>query len=232
MSEKMTFEQLLRAVEVDIVFGVYPGNSRLTEEALTSRFGVKRHLVREVFSHLETAGFVRRYPNRGVVVVELNPRQVEEIYGVRILLETGAARITQLPAASEVIAEMERLQDLHEAAVRDGNFREVFFLNIDFHRVQYSVCPNSTLIAAIADFSRRAHMIRAIQYSDPQHMQKIVDQHRAIIAAMKGTSQAAYVKSVEAHFPASPLEYRKHFERKYGVTALHEVVDTRQGERV
>ena len=88
----MTNEQLLRAVEVDIVFGVHPSNSRLTEEMVTSRFGVKRYLVREVFSQLEKSGFINRFPNRGVVVVELNPTQVEDIYGVRELLETGAAR--------------------------------------------------------------------------------------------------------------------------------------------
>jgi DNA-binding GntR family transcriptional regulator len=213
----MTFEELVRAVEVDIVFGVYPGNSRLTEESLTSRFGVKRHLVREAFSHLEKMGFVQRIPNRGVVVNELKPRQVEEIYEVRVLLETGAARITPLPAPPGVVAEMERIQDSHEQAVRDGNFRRVFYLNIDFHRLQYSICPNAELASAIADFARRAHMIRALQYSDARHMQMIVRQHRAIIAALKGRSTEAYVKSVAAHFPASPEEYRKHFERKYGV---------------
>jgi hypothetical protein len=63
-------------------------------------------------------------------------------------------------------------------------------------------------------------------------MQKIIDQHRAIIAALKGSSHAAYVKSVEAHFPASPLEYRKHFERKYGVIPAEDRSSHAQGERV
>jgi DNA-binding GntR family transcriptional regulator len=213
----MTFEEVVRAVEVDIVFGVYPGNARLTEESLTSRFGVKRHLVREAFSHLEKMGFVQRIPNRGVVINELKPRQVEEIYEIRVLLETGAARITPLPAPPEIIAEMELVQDRHERAVNDGNFRRVFYLNIDFHHLQYSVCPNSQLGSAVEDFSRRAHMIRAIQYSDAPHMQRIIRQHRAILAAMKGKDTEAYVKSVAAHFPTSPEEYRRHFERKYGV---------------
>ena len=213
----MTFEEMVRAVEVDIVFGVYPANARLTEESLTTRFGAKRHLVREAFSHLEKMGFVQRIPNRGVVVNELKPRQVEDIYGVRVLLETGAARITPLPAPISAIAGMEHIQDLHEQAVHEGNFRRVFSLNIDFHHLQYSICPNAELSRAIAEFSRRAHMIRALQYSDAQHMQKIVRQHRAIIAAMKGRSTEAYVEAVAAHFPASPEEYRRHFERKYGV---------------
>jgi DNA-binding GntR family transcriptional regulator len=213
----MTFEEVVRAIEVDIVFGVYAGNARLTEQSLTSRFGVKRHLLREAFSHLEKMGFVQRIPNRGVVINELKPRQVEEIYEVRVLLETGAARITPLPAPPDVIAEMELIQDRHEQAVNDGNFRRVFSLNIDFHHLQYSVCPNSQLSGAVKDFSRRAHMIRAIQYSDAQHMQRIIRQHRTIIAAMKGNDSKVYVKSVAAHFPASPEEYRRHFERKYGV---------------
>ncbi|HEX4239795.1 MAG TPA: GntR family transcriptional regulator, partial [Steroidobacteraceae bacterium] len=176
----------------------------------------KRYLVREVFSQLEKSGFINRFPNRGVVVVELNPTQVEEIYGVRELLETGAARKTPLPAPPEVIAELERIQADHEAAVRTGDFREVFYRNIDFHRLQYSTCPNARLRDAIAEYARRAHMVRTIQYHDVEHMKRIVDQHRTIIAALKGSSTDAYVRSVEEHFPSSPMEYRKYFERKYG----------------
>ena len=66
------------------------------------------------------AGAAQANPNRGVVVNELKPRQVEEIYEVRVLLETGAARITPLPAPPDVIAEMELIQDRHEQAVNDG----------------------------------------------------------------------------------------------------------------
>jgi DNA-binding GntR family transcriptional regulator len=213
----MTFEELLRAVEVDIVFGVYPSNSRLTEEMVTSRFGVKRHLVREVFSHLEKYGFVKHFPNRGIVVVELNPAEVEEIYAVRELLETGAARITPLPAPPDVVVQLERIQDAHEAAVAVGDFREVFYRNIDFHRLQYAACPNAHLRDAIGDYARRAHLVRTIQYQDSDRMRRIVDQHRAILAALRGPSTDAYVRSVRAHFPSSPMEYRKHFERKYGL---------------
>ena len=79
-----------------------------------------------------------------------------------------------------------------------------------------SVCPNAHLVTAIDEFSRKAHMIRALKYSDPTYMKTIVAQHRAIIAALRGKSTPAYVKAIEAHFPASPEEYRKHFERKYG----------------
>jgi DNA-binding GntR family transcriptional regulator len=225
----VTFEELVRAIEVDIVFGVYPGNSRLTEETVTSRFGAKRHLVREAFSQLEKMGFVQRIPNRGVVVNELKPRQVEEIYEVRMLLECGAARITPLPAPPEIINQLETIQDAHEAAVREGNYRHVFFRNIDFHSLQYSICPNRELSAAIADFSRRAHMIRAIKYSDAHYMNAIVSQHRAIIEALKGTDTQAYVDSVAAHFPALPEEYRRHFERKYGISSNPE--DARQAPR-
>jgi len=203
---------------VDIVFGVYPSNSRLTEEMMTTRFGVKRHLVREVFSQLEKSGFINRFPNRGVVVVELNPTQVEEIYAVRELLETGAARMTPLPAPPGVISELERIQGAHEAAVAAGDFREVFYRNIDFHRLQYSICPNAHLRDAIGDYARRAHLVRTVQYQDSGRMHRIVEQHRAILAALGGTSTEAYVRSVQAHFPSSPMEYRRHFERKYGRT--------------
>jgi DNA-binding GntR family transcriptional regulator len=69
---------------------------------------------------------------------------------------------------------------------------------------------------AIDEYARRAHLVRTIHYHDADRMRRIVEQHRAIIAALRGSSTEAYVRSVQEHFPSSPREYRKYFERKYG----------------
>ncbi|MGH6644759.1 MAG: winged helix-turn-helix domain-containing protein, partial [Bradyrhizobium sp.] len=64
----MQAEQILGAIEEDIVFGVLPPQSRLVEERLAERFDAKRHTIREVFATLEDLGLVVRVPNKGAVV--------------------------------------------------------------------------------------------------------------------------------------------------------------------
>src|ERR1700710_2007690 len=129
----MQVEEILTAVEEDIVFGVMPAHARLVEDRLLERFDTKRHVVREVFARLEDLGLVVRIPNRGAVVAELTPEEVRSIYDVREMLEAGAAYRTALPASSSVTDEMSRIQEKHSLAVEEQDFRAVFRYNIEFH---------------------------------------------------------------------------------------------------
>ena len=59
-----TLDRMCHAIEVDIVFGVYAGGTRLVEDALMVRFAVKRHQVRDALVQLEGKRLVERIPNR------------------------------------------------------------------------------------------------------------------------------------------------------------------------
>lgn len=212
----MQTQQILSAIEEDIVFGVLPPQSRLVEERLAERFDAKRHVIREVFAALEDLGLVVRVPNRGAIVAELTPTEVREIYDVRDMLETGAALRTRLPAPKAITDAMTAIQKRHEAAIKAEDFRAVFHLNIEFHRTQYSACDNRQLVQTIDDYARKAHLIRAIKYGDRAHMEKVVSQHWAIIEAMQGRDQERLVQLVRQHLPGSPEEYIRSYEIRYG----------------
>jgi DNA-binding GntR family transcriptional regulator len=212
----MQAEQILSALEEDIVFGVLSPQSRLIEERLAERFDAKRHTIREVFTRLEDLGLVVRVPNRGAIVAELTPAEVREIYDMRELLETAAALRTRLPAPRTTTDTMTDIQQRHTAAVKSENFRAVFHLNIDFHHAQYSACENKHLVQTIDDYARKAHLIRAIKYGDRAHMERVVAQHWAIIDAMKGRDQDKLVQLIREHLPGSPEEYIRTYEIRYG----------------
>jgi DNA-binding GntR family transcriptional regulator len=212
----MQVDDILAAIEEDIVFGVFPPQSRLIEERLSERFDAKRHVIREVFAQLEDLGLVARVPNKGAVVAELTPTEVREIYEIRELLETNAALRTPLPTPRGVIERMTEIQRLHADAVSEEDFRAVFHLNIEFHRVQYSASTNQHLVQTIEDYARKAHLIRAVKYGDRTHMAKVVEQHWAIVEAMSGRDHARLVQLIKEHLPGSPEEYIRMYEIRYG----------------
>ncbi|MEX0831223.1 MAG: GntR family transcriptional regulator [Nitriliruptoraceae bacterium] len=69
-----------------------PG-SRLREHDLVNEFGSSRARIREVLSALEERGLIERIPNRGAVVIRLEPAQVLELFNVREVLEGLAVRL-------------------------------------------------------------------------------------------------------------------------------------------
>lgn len=210
----MTLEAEL---ENDIIFGVYPPGTRITEDSVMAQYDVKRHAVRNAFAHLESRGLLVHRPHRGVEVVELSPDEVDALYDVRIVLETAAAQRTRLPVDPKVCQQLDQIAQNHAAAVVREDFRAVFWLNQEFHELQFACCDNPRLTELIAKHARMAQPIRVVKYDDRDHMATVVAQHRAIIDAMRGTSQDAYVLATREHLPASAEAYRSLYERRFGI---------------
>jgi DNA-binding GntR family transcriptional regulator len=207
---------LVAELENDVIFGVYAPGNRIIEDRVMDRYGAKRHAVRNAFSELETRGLLIRRPNRGVEVVDFTPDEVDALYDVRIVLETAAAERTPLPCDPSVLDNLDDIAKRHEQAVKALDFRAVFWLNQEFHEVQYSCCGNPRLADLIGNHVRKAQPIRVVKYEDADHMREVIKQHFDIIKAMRGSSQKALVAAVQAHLPASAEAYRKLYERRFG----------------
>lgn len=209
-------DTLTTELENDVIFGVYAPGSRIIEDRVMERHGAKRHAVRAAFSELEARGLLVRKPNRGVEVVDFTPDEVDSLYDVRIILETSAAERTPLPCDPVVAAKLDEIAHRHADAVKNRDYRAVFWLNQEFHEVQYSCCGNPRLAELIGKHARAAQPIRVVKYEDDTHMDQVVAQHFDIIVAMRGTSKDALVAAVRAHLPASAEAYRALYNRRFG----------------
>jgi DNA-binding GntR family transcriptional regulator len=210
---------LEKLIEEDIVFGVYAPGTRLVEDRVMERYNVSRHATRAAFAMLENRKLLVHMPNRGVEVIRFTPDEVDALYDIRMILETSAADRTPLPVSADVIAELQDIAQQHERAWQVGNYRLVFALNLQFHHLQYTTCPNAPLIGLIEDHMRMVQPIRAIKYDDPAHMREVIEQHHRIIAAMAGTDRPAYIAAVREHLPASARAYREFYNRRNGSSA-------------
>lgn len=209
-------DTLVEDIENDIIFGVFAPGSRIVEDRIIEQYDAKRHAVRRAFAELESRGLLVHIPNRGVEVVQFTPDEVDALYDVRIVLEAAAAERTRLPADAGLIRHLEEIGAQHSEAIARQDFRAVFRLNQDFHRVQFSCCGNDRLAALIEKHARIAQPIRVIKYDDQDHMNTVIAQHEAIIDALRGHSTDAYVRATKEHLPASAETYRALYERRFG----------------
>jgi DNA-binding GntR family transcriptional regulator len=212
-------DTLTTDLQNDVIFGVYAPGNRIIEDRVMERYGVKRNAVRNAFSELEARGLLVRKPNRGVEVVDFTPDEVDALYDVRIVLETAAAERTALPCNPAIADDLESIARRHEIAVKEKDFRSVFWLNQEFHEVQYSCCGNPRLAELIGNHARAAQPIRVVKYEDAEHMATVIQQHFDIISALRGTSKNALVSAVRAHLPASAEAYRQIYNRRFGATS-------------
>jgi len=80
--------QVYNVIKENICGGRYEPGQRLNEVELASSLNVSRSPVREALRRLAADGLVEEKPNRGVFVREFTPQNIQEIFDVRVLLES------------------------------------------------------------------------------------------------------------------------------------------------
>jgi DNA-binding GntR family transcriptional regulator len=83
-------ELAVRRLRAEIVSGAFAPGERLVEEQLTRRFGISRAPLREALRLLGQQGLVEHLPRRGVRVVALSARDIDELFSLRDVLERFA----------------------------------------------------------------------------------------------------------------------------------------------
>lgn len=208
-------DAIVAAVEEDIVLGRLHPKERLVEEDLLERFDAKRHVVRQALFQLESIGLIERIKNRGAFVKAYSPKEVEDLYAMREILELAGAASIRLPASPEMIAQLEDIHRRYSRAVEEQNLRDVFRLNIAFHRAVFSGTGNALLSETINEFAQKAHGIRFIAITDIKSLHQARDDHQAMIDAIKQGDRDRLLELCKKHIlPSKELYinlYRKRF---------------------
>ncbi len=118
-SQYRTVEEMVTAaIREAILSGVYGPGEKLPQEHLAGELAVSRIPVRAALKHLEAEGLVVFTPHRGATVRALEAADIEEIYQLRILLETFALRSAirlvtpeELDVLERIAAELDRVDE-------------------------------------------------------------------------------------------------------------------------
>lgn len=204
-----TVEAALECLEDDIVFGRLHPRERLVEDALMERFDIKRHVVRDVLNRLEGLGLVERRKNVGALVRSFSRQEIVELYAMRELLETQAARLIALPVDAQGLCALIEVQGEHDAAVQADDLHRVFRSNQRFHQVLFALAPNSVLVQAIEEYSRRTHPIRFLSLVSDAYREQARQDHWQMIEALQRGDRKSLVRLCASHLAPSRDAYLK-----------------------
>lgn len=119
------------------------------EEHLASLLGVSRGPVREAIVELEREGLLQRRAGRSSFVVELTPRDLEEVLSLRRAQEAVAVQFAIRAASDFELLELQRKAEAHAAACVVPESNEIRSqLDIDFHDFLYRIARHARLYQA------------------------------------------------------------------------------------
>ena len=203
-------------------FNLVPGD-RFTENELSERLGVSRTPVRQALFRLQQEGFVEVLFRSGWRVLPFDFDQFEQLYDLRMVLETTAAH--RLCADGERVdrGRLEQLTAIWLVAVpdRSSDMAQVSQWDEEFHCSLVAAAGNAEMARVHRDVTERIRIIRRLDFSKQARIDATYEEHGKILKAIqrKRGDQAAML--LRAHIETSQAEVRK--------ITLHQVHLARQG---
>lgn len=153
----------------------------LREEMVAQQLGVSRSSVREAFRVLTQDGFLRREPNRSVVVRHLTVAEVEDIFRARQLLE-GACVREAATCPDQALADLGHALEVYAKAVRRHDHPRTALAHIEFHASMVEILSGSRWLAEV-ERSLLTHMllILATVHTKAEHLHSEIELHRELV---------------------------------------------------
>jgi DNA-binding GntR family transcriptional regulator len=203
--ESITAQDLvLASVRKAILSGVLAPGARLRQEELAEVFGTSRIPVREALRALEYEGLVTSEPHRGFTVTALDADDVEEVYDLRILLESHAVRLALPVITDEDLDDLEELfQAMQAAPTPDEQLasRERFYLRL------YSVTGRPRLVGLIMRL--RQEVARVLRWATIQHSSSI---HEHFFEAVRVGDADRAVAHLSGHYRRVAVLIRRYIK--------------------
>ncbi len=182
---------------------------RLDERKLAQDFGISRTPVREAMAQLESEGFVRSVPRRGIYVVRKTKREVIELITAWAALESMAARLITENAIDADIASLRRMFTTFESGALRAHLDEYSEVNIEFHQSIIRMSGNRVLIDMAENLFTHMRMIRRKTIVEKDRVDRSIRDHMSIIEALEKRETARAEQLVRDH----ALGLAEHVER-------------------
>lgn len=185
-------ELVLETLRDAVLDGILTPGMRLRQEDLAAVFDTSRIPVREALRVLQYEGLVDSEPHRGFTVTSLDADQIEEIYDLRIVLESHAVRLA-LPLLTE--ADLADLQALYDAMGSTEDSDERLAKREQFYLKLYSVTARPRLVALIVRL--RQEVARSLRWKLVQHSPA---HHEIFFDAVKGGDADLAAAELASHY--------------------------------
>ncbi len=170
------------SIRAAILDGVLPPGERLSQVKIADRLGLSRTPVREALRLIEKEGLITSERGRQVVISPTSMADLDELYALRIKLDTMTVRATVPDLTDADLAEMQRCLDAMDANTLPSQFTAFDAAHRLFHMVPIRLAgPRHADYSA--QLNEHAERYRRIYLSQPSSYAQSRAEHLAIMAA-------------------------------------------------
>jgi len=201
-------EAVYRRLKSDIFeFRLLPG-SRFSENEVARRARVSRTPVREALFRLQREGYLDVHAKSGWSVRALDFEQLDNLYDLRVVLETAAVRKLCQGDPRRALAGLAKVW-LVSPRQRLTDGARVAQLDEDFHSALVESAGNPELARIHHGITERIRIVRRLDFTHAERVIYTYLEHAQILRAILARKPARAIELLTGHIEQSKTEVRK-----------------------
>jgi len=178
----------------------------LREGELRALLGLGRTPIREALLRLQREHFVTVIPRRGMFVSGIEVEELSLLFETRAVLEPYAARLAAVRGTADQWDAMESaLERTKDPALDDADQLAV---DRHCHEIIWAASGNRFLLDTLDMLYAQSDRLWHLYLADVSDMQHAVDEHQAILTALRGGEADAVASLLEAHVQSFDSQIR------------------------
>ncbi len=198
LSPRALYEDVAERLRQQIFSGALSPGDWIDELRIADAFGISRTPLREALKVLAAEGLVTMKVRRGAYVTEVSTKDLNDVYHLLALLESDAAAVVAERASDADLAALAALHAELEGAT--ANADRFFAINECFHWQLLELAQNRWRDQLVADLRKVMKLNRHASLLREGRIEQSLDEHRAIMAALRKRDGAAAGQAMRAHF--------------------------------
>jgi len=184
-------------------------SSRLVEAQIAKEVGISRTPIREALHLLEKDGFLESVPRVGYFVKKLDLDELDEIFEIRLVIETlvCSRAIEHIDGAS--IQDLENNIAQSDAALKNNSPQLFLKYDEEFHEILVKSAGSKLLFNLCQQLRRLMLRYRAASIRVIPSVKAALKGHRRIVACLKQRDAKGLQAEIIAHLNYSKDDIRK-----------------------
>lgn len=200
LRKNMPLNQIVyNGLRTSIIKGIIPVGERINEKKYSIELNVSRTPIREALYRIYDEGLIDYIPNSGFIVKKTTVSDVEEIYKIRIALDTLASINAMNLMTDEDFKNMKELLELTEKLEEEGKTSEVIKKFSDFNEMIYTYCNMPRLKMIIHNLRDYLTRFRDISLLDDNRRRKAFDEHKLIYYCLRDKNELEITNLIKKH---------------------------------
>ena len=195
-------DEVFELIRGDIMALRIPPDTRISIDELARKLGVSQTPIREALSRLEATGLVTKRHLFGYCCApQLNRRQLDELYEMRLLLEPFAARCAAERMSDAQLAGVRRLATAMEPGESRRSYDRFAVQDSDLHDLIATGSGNLLVREALARLNTHLHIFRLRFHSEVTR--EASAEHARLVEALASRNAAEAEAAMRAHIEKS-----------------------------